>query len=218
MVINTKGGCGKTTIATNLAGYLASWDQKVALADLDPQKSSIEWLRARSRIYPRIHGIAATPQSMPVPPNTDYLIIDTPAGIHNNEFTLNLIRQADYLIIPVLPSPIDIRAATKFIHELLLAHKVSRKKTEIAIVANRVRMNTLAYRALTKFLNALNIPFKTAFRASRNYLIAAEKGMSIFDLPGKQAVRDLEQWLPLVRWLHSPEDQSSHVDIEGEEE
>lgn len=205
MVINTKGGCGKTTIATNLAGYLASWEQKVALADMDPQKSSLEWLRARSRIYPRIHGIAANTENMPVPPDTDYLIIDTPAGMHNNEFTLSLIRQADYLIIPVLPSPIDIRAATKFIHELLLAHKVSRQKTEIAIVANRVRMNTLAYKALEKFLNALNIPFKTAFRASRNYLLAAEKGMSIFDLPARQTVRDLEQWLPLVRWLHNPD-------------
>ncbi len=176
----------------------------MALADLDPQKSSIEWLRARSRDFPRIHGIAASDESLAVPPDTDYLIIDTPAGIHNNEFTMNLIRRADYMIIPVLPSPIDIRAATKFIHELLVAHKVSRNTTEIAIVANRVRMNTLAYRALEKFLRALNIPFKTAFRASRNYLLAAEKGMSIFELPARQTVRDLEQWLPLVRWLHTP--------------
>lgn len=201
MVVNPKGGCGKSTLSTNLAGYYANWNMKVVLADLDEQKSSLEWLRARSNIYPRIHGIAAWSGEMAIPPDTDIIIFDTPAGINQMQDLSNLIQSVDVLLIPVLPSPIDIRAAAKFIHELLLVHKVSRNKIKIGIVANRVRLNTLAYKALERFLNALNIPFVTSFRMSRNYLTAADKGMSIFDLPSKQVEYDVNNWLPLIGWL-----------------
>lgn len=201
MIINPKGGCGKSTISTNLAGYFANWDMKVALADLDEQKSSLEWLRARSMMYARIHGISAWTGEMAVPPDTEVIIMDTPAGMHHMKEISDMIQVADILLIPVLPSPIDIRAAAKFIHELLLVHKVSRTKTKIGIVANRVRVNTLAYKSLERFVNALNIPFITGLRMSRNYLTAADKGLSIFDLPPKQAEHDIEQWLPLIKWL-----------------
>lgn len=201
MVVNPKGGCGKSTISTNLAGYFANWNMKVVLADLDEQKSSLEWLRARSNIYPRIHGIAAWTGPMAIPPDTDIIILDTPAGINQMKELTELIQSVDILLIPVLPSPIDIRAAAKFIHELLLVHKVSRNKTKIGIVANRVRLNTLAYKALERFVKALNIPFITSLRMSRNYLTAADKGMSIFDLPPKQVEYDIQTWLPLIQWL-----------------
>jgi len=201
MVVNPKGGCGKSTISTNLAGYFANWNMKVVLADLDEQKSSLEWLRARSSIYSRIHGIAAWTGEMAIPPDTDIIILDTPAGITQMKQLTPLIQSVDVLLIPVLPSPIDIRAAAKFIHELLLVHKVSRNNTQIGIVANRVRINTLAYKALERFVNALNIPFITSLRMSRNYLLAADKGMSIFDLPPKQVEYDIENWLPLIHWL-----------------
>jgi chromosome partitioning protein len=201
MVVNPKGGCGKSTISTNLAGYYANWNMKVVLADLDEQKSSLEWLRARASVYPRIHGIAAWNGEMAIPPDTDIMILDTPAGINQMKELTELIQSVEVLLIPVLPSPIDIRAAAKFIHELLLVHKVSRNKIKIGIVANRVRMNTLAYQALERFVNALNIPFITSLRMSRNYLFAADRGMSIFDLPSKQAEKDIEKWLPLVKWL-----------------
>jgi chromosome partitioning protein len=201
MIINPKGGCGKSTISTNLAGYFANWNIKVTLADLDEQKSSLEWLRARSTMYPRIHGISAWTGEMAVPPDTEIIIMDTPAGIHHMKELSDMIQVADVLLIPVLPSPIDIRAAAKFIHELLLVHKVSRTRTKIGIVANRVRINTLAYKSLERFVNALSIPFITGLRMSRNYLMAADKGLSIFDLPPKQVEHDIRQWLPLIKWL-----------------
>lgn len=203
MVVNPKGGCGKSTISTNLAGYFANANYKVVLADLDEQKSSLEWLRARSNVYPRIHGIAAWNGEMAIPPNTDLLILDTPAGINQMTELTELIQSVDYLLIPVLPSPIDIRAAAKFIHELLLVHKVSRTRTQIGIVANRVRINTLAYRALERFVKALNIPFITSLRMSRNYLMAADKGISLFDMPAKMVEYDIENWIPIISWVSS---------------
>lgn len=201
MVLNSKGGSGKSTIASNLAGYYANWGMKVALADFDPQRSSLDWLRSRSQDYPRIYGISASNNTVAVPPDTELLIMDTPASVQKEKLEA-YIHQADVIIIPVLPSPMDIRAAAKFIHELLLVYRVSRENTNVCVVANRVRMHTLAYRALERFVKALKIPFVATLRESRNYLQATESGLCIFELPRSRIERDVEQWQPLIKWLH----------------
>lgn len=223
MLLNSKGGCGKSTLATNLAAYYASQNKPVALADFDPQGSSLEWLAARPEGRPPIYGIAGWREIVRPPRQTEYMVLDVPAGCHGPELTA-LVRRAQTLIIPVLPSPTDIRAAARFIHELLLVGRVERKQTRLAVVANRVRENgfwqnkmeqslgaisvpyatvhTQIYRNLERFLLRLKIPFVATLRDSPNYQLADEQGIGIFEL-GTRATYDMQQWEPLLRWLDS---------------
>jgi len=168
MLMNSKGGCGKTTLATNIATWFADDDYKVALADFDPQGSALDWLTARKDYtgIPSIEGINAVEDGVHAARDTEYLIMDVPAGIHGKEIN-TVLRQVQTLIIPVMPSPIDIRACSRFIHELLVTRQVSRHRTRIAVVANRVRENTIIYQQLEKFLNSLDIPFLSSLRESQ---------------------------------------------------
>ena len=148
MVLNAKGGCGKSTIATNLASYYAyELERQVVLADFDPQGSSLAWLKVRPDNYPRIHAIDATREPLRPPRDTEVIIMDAPARVQGKELT-QMVRRVETIIVPVLPSPIDIRAAADFMKELLTTGKVSRKETRVAVVANRVRENTLIYQSL----------------------------------------------------------------------
>jgi len=145
MLLNPKGGCGKSTIATNLAAYYANWNMQVGLADFDPQKTSLMWLRNRTFDLTSITAINANTERLVIPENMDYLIIDTPASLEKDAM-INLIHQADSIIIPVLPSPIDIQAAGFFIYQLLLKYKITSDEKNICLVANRVRQKSLMYK------------------------------------------------------------------------
>lgn len=202
LVLNAKGGCGKTTLATNLASYYAQRGLPVALADYDPQGSSLDWLKARAPGYPPIQGIAAWKEDAQLPKDVERLIIDAPAAVHGKKLK-PLVSHAQTVLIPVLPSPIDIRAAAHFIKELLSVGKVSRDETKLAVVANRVREYTLAFHALEKFLHSLDIPCIATLRDSQNYIRAAERGLGLYEMPHYMVEQDLEQWEPLVRWLNS---------------
>jgi len=197
LVLNAKGGCGKSTIATNLASYYAyEQEQQVALVDFDPQGSSMAWLKVRPDNYPEIHGIAAWKEAVRIPKDTEMVIMDAPARVSGKELT-QLVRRVETIIVPVLPSPIDIRAAADFMKELLTTGKVSRKETKVAVVANRVRENTLIYQSLQAFLKSLKIPFVTTLRDTQNYIRAEERGVGIFEMAPSQVWWDLEQWEPL---------------------
>jgi chromosome partitioning protein len=202
MTLNPKGGCGKSTLATNMASYFAAAGNRVALADLDTQRSSMEWLEARDQECPTVIGMPVNGQPFRAPRACDVLVLDAPAAVHGTDLT-SLVRRAETIIIPVLPSPIDMRACAHFIAELLTVGKVSRGQTKLAVVANRVRENTLVYSALDAFLRRLNIPFIASLRDSQNYIRAAERGLGIFELAPALAADDLEQWKPLLRWLKS---------------
>ena len=224
MLLNAKGGCGKSTLATNLASYYAAQGKAVVIADFDRQGSAMEWLEARPQDRPPIRGIAAWRDPLRVPRSTDYVIMDVPAAAHGADLTA-LVRRAHTLIIPVLPSPTDIRAAAHFIHEMLLVGKIVRDETRVAVVANRVRenssiqntvenvlnsmsisystLNTQIYRNLERFLSRLKIPFVATLRESQNYLVADARGLGIFDLTRSQVARDIEQWEPMLKWLDS---------------
>ena len=146
MFLNAKGGCGKSTLATNLASYYAKLGNAVVLADFDPQGSSLEWLAALPQDAPAIHGLLAWREGLRhLPRSADYAILDVPAGARGAELTA-LVRRAQSIVIPVLPSPTDIRAAAHFIHHLLLVGRVERMETKLAVVANRVREKTPRYR------------------------------------------------------------------------
>jgi chromosome partitioning protein len=207
MVMNAKGGCGKSTLATNIACYFANEGYKVALADYDPQRTSLDWLEVRPDDLPKITGVPAFDEGIrSVPRDTEVLVIDAPARTHGSEMN-ELVRRAETIIVPVLPSPIDLKACSHFMSELLELGKVQREQARLAVVANRVRENTLMFEELDKYLGKLKVPYLTALRQSTNYLRAFQRGMGIFELPEYLARPDWEQWKPITKWLGSKKSQ-----------
>ncbi len=200
--MNAKGGCGKTTLATSLSTWYADNGEKVAIADYDPQQSSMDWLVAREDYdgIPAIAGINASAGSAAAPRGTDSLIIDAPAATYGKAIT-PILRRADFLLVPVLPSPIDMRAVARFIEELIHSGRVSRGQTRIALVENRVQQNTRIYRVLEDFLKRFEIPVLTHLRESQNYIKAAETGLGIFELAPSMVLKDVELWDPIIDWL-----------------
>jgi len=198
LVVNPKGGCGKTTLTTNLASYYALWDVPVALIDLDPQRSSLEWLAQRPETLNPIEGIDGAHGRLSVPEHIQRVVMDAPARTNSAQLK-RLFEQADEVLIPVLPSPIDIRAAGHFIGDLML-DKILRK-SRIGLVANRVRENTLIYNNLEMFLSKLKIPLVTHLRDTQNYIRAAEGGYGIFEMAPYQVDKDMDTWKPLIKWI-----------------
>ncbi len=203
MVLNAKGGSGKSTVATNLASYYASIGQKVMLVDYDPQHSSLDWLKERPSGRHAINALDGSAGNFRTPRNIDFVIYDTPAAVRGKELTA-LLRKAESVIVPVLPSPIDMRAATEFIRQVLANGRVSRKEVRLALVANRCRENTNVYHQLESYLSKIKkVPFISVLRETQNYNRAAERGLGVFELPPYQISRDLEQWDPIIKWLNS---------------
>jgi len=210
VVLNPKGGSGKTTISTNLAACLAAAGHATALMDFDGQGSSLRWLSKRAAELPAIHGIAAAKLGMQAtrswqlraPGGTDYVVVDTPAAIPAHQL-VEFTRDADAVLIPVGPSDIDIHAASRFIADLLLIAKVDRRAGKVGVIANRVRERTVAYPRLMMFLQRLSIPLVTVIRDSQNYIHATEAGMGIHDFKPYRVEKDLAQWQPLLRWVES---------------
>jgi chromosome partitioning protein len=203
LVTNAKGGCGKSTIATSLAAYFASEGYATALADYDPQASALTWLEQRPADYAPITGVPAYETGLKnVPRNTEYLVIDSAAGSYGKDLA-ELVRKAETIVVPVLPSPIDIKAAEKFVEELLSIGKVADKKAKAALVANRVKENTLIFEELDDVLSRLKVPYIASFREAQNYIRAYQRGLGIHELPPYLAWPDWEQWDPLIEWLDS---------------
>ena len=212
LVTNAKGGCGKTTIATNIASHYARQGNTVRLFDHDTQGSSLAWLKRRSEDAGLIHGVDASKNhdhrltrswQLRVPPDTDVAVIDSPAGADITELS-PLFLENDSVLIPVLPSPIDIHATAHFIKELLIVGKARKKMIRLAVVANRVRKNTIMYHSLERFLFSLNIPFIASLRDTQLYAKAIELGVGIVEVPTARNKVDKEQWAPIIRWLETP--------------
>jgi chromosome partitioning protein len=203
LVTNAKGGCGKSTIATSLAAYFASEGYSTALADFDPQASALSWLEQRPADFAPIVGVRGFETGLThVPRSAEYVVIDSPAGSYGKNLT-ELVRRAETIIVPVLPSPIDIKAAERFVEELLNISKVADKKAKAALVANRVRENTLIYEELDAVLSRLKVPYVASFREAQNYNRAYQRGLGVHELPPYLAWPDWEQWDPLIEWLDS---------------
>jgi chromosome partitioning protein len=216
VVLNPKGGSGKTTIATNLASYLASHGHVPVLMDFDPQGSSVRWVKKRKPTQPPIHVIAAFEKDtrttrafqLRVPQMTTHIIIDTPAALDAHQIP-EMTRDADKVLVPVLPSDIDISTCSGCIRDLLLVGKIRREDDRIGVIANRVRRNTLIYQSLIRFLHTLGIPIVATIRDSQNYVRAAELGLGVHEMKSYVAHDDMEQWLPLVDWLARPRGQQA---------
>ena len=210
VVLNPKGGSGKTTIATNLASYFASQQQRPVLMDFDPQGSSLRWVRKRQAAQPPIHTIAAfekdsrTTRSfqLRVPVGSTHVILDTPAAVEPRLLP-ELTREARKIIVPVLPSDIDIHACSRCIRDLLLVAKVRREDNRIGVVANRIRRNSATFQSLIRFLQTLGIPIVATLRDSQNYLRAAELGVGVHEMKSYIVREDVEEWRPLIDWIEA---------------
>jgi chromosome partitioning protein len=202
LVANPKGGCGKTTLATNLAGYLASQNHRVVMWDLDQQKSSLSWLALRSSELPAITrlGLERGEASQSIMEKNDWLVLDSPAGIHGKNLS-HALKLAHKILVPIQPSVFDMVTTRDFIDRLMEEKTIQRHKAFIGIVGMRVDPRTRAASTLEQFLSQYNLPILAYLRDTMVYVNSAFNGKSIFDLPFHQAERDLMQWQPLTKWL-----------------
>ena len=208
VVLNPKGGSGKSTITTNLASYFAARDMKPTVMDLDPQGSSMRWVNKRDPGRPTVYGIAGYEKkagvtrsfALRIPTDSQVVIVDTPAALDPQRLP-EVTRDANTIVVPVLPSDIDIHAATRCIADLLLIAKIKREEQRVAVIANRVKRNTVMYRALMKFLNTLNIPVIATLRDSQAYVRCFEQAIGIFEAKPNSVREDIEHWHSLLGWL-----------------
>ena len=201
MVLNAKGGCGKSTLATNIASYFATQGAAVALADYDPQRSSLDWLDRRSDDRASIAAVAGFEDGLKYAPrNADILVIDSPARSHGAELS-DLVKHAETIVVPVLASTIDMQATTTFLEELRAVPKIAKKQAKIAAVANRVRDNTLIFDDLDEYLTKARIPYVAALREAQNYVRSYTRGIGIFELPEYLAWPAWVEWEQLTAWL-----------------
>ena len=208
VILNPKGGCGKTTLATNLASYYAMIGPPPTLVDCDPHGYSMRWLEKRRSGRPKIFGIAAekfctrTNQHFQLSawPGSTHMIFDLPAALSTNQL-FDQTYDANSILIPVVPSEIDIYAAASFIADLLLVAQLDRRNRNVAIIANRTRQNTRSYRMLLRFLTSLEIPLVAQLRDTQNYVHATANGIGICEMPPYRVKQDLEQLDLIVAWL-----------------
>ncbi|HNP37244.1 MAG TPA: AAA family ATPase [Woeseiaceae bacterium] len=213
VILNPKGGCGKSTLATNVAACYARRGSNTAIMDYDPQGSTMAWLGRRPADLPTIHGIAAYKNSMQatrswqlrVPNDSQTLVIDSPAGLSHDDLR-ELTRDSSSILIPVLPSLMDIHAASRCIADLLLVAKIDRSERKLAVVANRTRKNTKSFAKLMRFLDSLGIPIIAVLRDSQNYVHSAEHGIGVHEMQPSKARVDVEQIDRIVNWLDGWED------------
>ena len=208
LVINAKGGVGKTTISTNLASYFAAFGVATTIADYDPQSSSLNWLAQRSAEARPIHGADLAQRAgltlqngrRQIPLSTQQLIMDAPAG-PSRLLLQDLLQRTQSILIPVAPSAIDIHATANFIKELLLVGQVRFRHIRVAVIANRVRNARPVYEPLERFVSSLGIAFLTRVSDSDVYVDAAEKGLGIYDLPPERCAAELREFQPILHWL-----------------
>jgi chromosome partitioning protein len=199
VVANPKGGVGKSTLATNVAGYLAQRGHAVMLGDADRQQSSGTWLGLRPHEARPIATWDASSDDVLKPPRgTTHVVLDTPAGLHGRQLKA-VLRRADKLLVPLQPSIFDIYATRAFLDDL----QERRKDTalQIGVVGMRVDARTIATEQLQAFVSGLGLPVLGHLRDTQNYVHLAARGLSLFDVQAARVAKDLEQWAPICEWL-----------------
>jgi len=198
LIANPKGGCGKTTLSVNIAGYLANRGQTVALLDMDRQQSAALWATTRPENLPPVRTLKFnTAQSSPY----KWLVVDSAAGISGSNLACSLINTASKIIVPITPSLFDLHASRDFLETLIEEKNVRNSHCRIGVVGMRMESRTRAAQALEFFLSSLDLPVLAYLRETQVYVNAAFEGKSLFDMPRHIAERDIEQWTFLQRWL-----------------
>ena len=199
VIANPKGGAGKSTLATNVAGYLAAQGHAVMLGDADRQQSSRLWLGLRPAVAPRITGWdIGSDMTVRPPKGTSHVVLDTPAGLHGKRLDA-VLKIADRVLIPLQASLFDIQATHGFIAELR-SHKRF-EHVRIGLVGMRVREHTISNEQLHHYLSTLPVPVVAWLRDTQNYVHLAARGLTLWDVAPSRVERDLEQWQPLEQWL-----------------
>lgn len=199
VVANPKGGVGKSTLSTHVAGYFASQGHAVMLGDVDRQQSSALWLRLRPAAARSIqtwdvsHDLIARP-----PRDTTHVVLDTPAGLHGWRFK-DVLKLADKVLVPLQPSIFDIYATRAFLDEL--ADSRHAEKLQIGLVGMRVDARTIAADKLHDFVDSLGLPVLGYLRDTQNYIHLAARGLTLFDVAPSRVEKDLQQWQAICHWL-----------------
>jgi chromosome partitioning protein len=201
LVANPKGGSGKTTLATNIAGWLAGRKQRVVLADFDPLRSSTEWLERRPPLFPAIGGwTPSTNKDELRERNPHWLVMDTPAALHGENLR-EAMHRADVLLVPVSASAFDMAATRHFLDQIGAYNAVKKGEIAVGLIAMRIDPRTHSAAELEEFLTGLEFPLIAHLRQTQVYVHCARDGLSVFDLPRSRAEQDWEQWRPLTRWI-----------------
>jgi chromosome partitioning protein len=199
VVANPKGGVGKSTIATNIAGYFASKGHAVMLGDADRQQSSRLWLGLRPGAARPLGTWEINEGNIARPPKgTTHVVLDTPAGMHGKVFN-DVLQLAHKVVVPLQPSIFDIFATRAFLDELAEHRRAGRM--QVGIVGMRVDPRTIAADKLHEFVDALGLPVLGYLRHTQNYIHLAARGLTLFDVAPSRVERDLEQWEGICRWL-----------------
>jgi chromosome partitioning protein len=200
VVANPKGGVGKSTLSTNIAGWLARQGHAVMLGDVDRQQSARQWLRLRPPQLPAIRGWDVDARKIARPPKgTTHVVLDTPAGLHGNRFD-EVMKLADRLLVPMQPSLFDIQATHGFL-QVLRGHRRA-DEIGVGLVGMRVKEHTHANEHLHEFVATLPFPLVADLRDTQNYVHLAARGLSLWDVAPGRVERDLEQWQPILEWLN----------------
>jgi chromosome partitioning protein len=196
VVANPKGGVGKSTVATNLAGALARGGRSVMLGDVDRQQSARQWLQLRPPALPEIRGWDVARESVVRPPKgTTHVVLDTPAGLHDKKLE-QVLGIADRVLVPLQPSLFDIQATHAFVQEV----RAAKPKVKVAVIGNRVKETTVSAEQLRQFLDTLGVPVLAMLRDTQLYVQLAARGATLWDVAPSRTERDLEQWAPVVKW------------------
>jgi chromosome partitioning protein len=195
LIANPKGGSGKTTLATNLAGYFTMRGKVVMLQDLDRQQSTANWLARRPNDMPTIYAHNKKPEKL------DWLITDSPAGMRDEKLA-DAVKVADCVIVPVQPSAFDIGATSDFLEVLAAEKSIRKNKTFVALVGMRVNMRTHSAEKLAMFMQASHLPVLAYLRNTQIYVTAAEQGLSLFDMRPSLVAQEIAQWKRLLQWIN----------------
>ena len=199
LVLNSKGGAGKTTVATNLASLLALRGS-VLLADLDPQRSSSTWAGRRSEHLPKLSVITDADRDFRDYPPTDFVVFDAPAGLKKGRLE-DMLGEVEALLVPIGPSSFDMDASRVFLEQLKEIKRFRKGKVRMGVIANRVNARTKGGQHLQTFLADLQLPVVATLRDSELYVRAAQLGAGVADLRAAETRAELPQWVQILRFV-----------------